>query len=279
MRTIKSPNEMQAEAKRLRFEGKTIGFVPTMGYLHEGHLSLMRFAREKCDNLVASIFVNPTQFRPEEDFNTYPRDLDHDIKLLQELGCDILFYPKSKEMYPLGYHTYITVEEIGDVLEGTSRPGFFCGVATVVAKLFNIVQPHFAVFGQKDAQQAVVIKRMVEDLNFDIKILVNPIIREPDGLAMSSRNSYLSQKERQDATILYKALTKAKETIEAGENDSKEVIKEMESMILKVPSAKIDYLAVVNPETMKDVSTIRNNVLIVLAVKIGSTRLIDNIII
>lgn len=279
LRTIKSPNEMQAEAKRLRFEGKTIGFVPTMGYLHEGHLSLMRFAREKCDNLVASIFVNPTQFRPEEDFNTYPRDLDHDIKLLQELGCDILFYPKSKEMYPLGYHTYITVEEIGDVLEGTSRPGFFCGVATVVAKLFNIVQPHFAVFGQKDAQQAVVIKRMVEDLNFDIKILVNPIIREPDGLAMSSRNSYLSQKERQDATILYKALTKAKETIEAGENDSKEVIKEMESMILKVPSAKIDYLAVVNPETMKDVSTIRNNVLIVLAVKIGSTRLIDNIII
>lgn len=277
MKIITSPEAMQAEAKRLRSEGKTIGFVPTMGYLHEGHLSLMRIAKEKCDILVVSIFVNPTQFRPEEDFDTYPRDFDRDEKLLKELGCDILFYPTSEDMYPANYHTYITVEEVGDVFEGTSRPGFFRGVATIVAKLFNIVQPHFAVFGQKDAQQAVVIKRMVKDLDFDIDILVGPIIREPDGLAMSSRNSYLSQKERQDATILYRALNKGKERIEAGEKNPKKIIEEMESLILQVPSARIDYIAVVDPDSMEQVSTIRNKVLIVLAVKIGTTRLIDNI--
>lgn len=270
---------MQAESKRLRSEGKIIGFVPTMGYLHEGHLSLMRIARDKCDILVVSIFVNPTQFRPEEDFDRYPRDLEHDVKLLQEVGCDILFYPFEDEMYPKDYHTYITVEKIGDVLEGTSRPGFFRGVATIVAKLFNIVQPHFAVFGQKDAQQAAVIKRMVKDLHFDIQILVAPIIREPDGLAMSSRNSYLSSRERQDAKILYQALIKAKENIEAGEKDAKKVMIEMENMIGKVPSAKLDYVAIINPETMENVSNIQNEVLIALAVKIGTTRLIDNILV
>ncbi|MFQ5864317.1 MAG: pantoate--beta-alanine ligase [bacterium] len=279
MKIIKSPKEMQAEAKRLRSQGKTIGFVPTMGYLHDGHLSLMRIAKEKCDILVVSIFVNPTQFRPEEDFDTYPRDFEHDEMLLQELGCDILFYPTSEDMYPADYHTYVTVEDIGDVLEGSSRPGFFRGVATIVAKLFIIVQPHFAVFGQKDAQQAVVIKRMVKDLNFDIDILVGPVIREPDGLAMSSRNSYLSPKERRDATILYQALNKAKERIEAGETNPKKIIEEMEVMITKVPSARIDYIAIVNSDTMAAVSTIENKVLIVMAVNIGQTRLIDNMIV
>jgi pantoate--beta-alanine ligase len=276
---INAPKEMLAKSKRLKSEGKTIGFVPTMGYLHEGHLSLMHMAKEKCDILVVSIFVNPTQFRPEEDFDAYPRDFERDEKLLQQIGCDLLFYPTADDMYPANHRTYITVEEIGDVLEGTSRPGFFRGVATIVAKLFNIVQPHFAVFGQKDAQQAAVIKRMVEDLNFDVDILVGPIIREPDGLAMSSRNAYLSKKERQDATILYQALNTGKERIEAGERDPKKIIESMERRIMNVPSARIDYVAIVNPDTMKDLPTIEDKVLITLAAKIGTTRLIDNIIV
>lgn len=268
---------MQAESRRLRTTEKTIGFVPTMGYLHDGHLSLLQLARPKCDVLVASIFVNPTQFRPNEDFNEYPRDLERDQKLLESTRCDILYYPSPEEMYPDNFQTYVRVEQIGDLFEGASRPGFFRGVATVVSKLFNIVQPHFAVFGQKDAQQAVVIKRMVRDLNFDVEIMVGPTIREADGLAMSSRNSYLSHQERGDARVLYRSLMIAKETIEQGEKDAGEIISEIKSMIEAVSSATIDYVALVNPETFVEIKTLAQPVLIIMAVKIGSTRLIDNL--
>jgi pantoate--beta-alanine ligase len=277
MKTIHSPNEMQKTCMDLKKRGRTIGFVPTMGYLHEGHLSLIRVAKRESDVLVVSVFVNPTQFGPEEDFKRYPRDLKRDEKLLKELGCDYLFYPKAKDMYPEGYETYIEVENSTMILEGAFRSGHFKGVTTIVAKLFNIVQPDIAVFGQKDFQQAVVIKRMVKDLNFPVRIVVAPTIREKSGLALSSRNSYLSDEESKQALVLYQSLNLAKEMIKAGEKDSRKIKDKMRKLILNEPKAKIDYISINDSETLEPLKKIKGDVLISLAVKIGKTRLIDNV--
>ncbi len=279
MQILRSIAEMQRTAEALRQEGKTIGFVPTMGYLHEGHLSLLRRARELSDISVLSIFVNPTQFAPNEDLERYPRDFARDEALARREGCDILFYPSVEEMYPKPYRTYVTVEDITRVLCGKSRPTHFRGVTTVVSKLFNIVKPHVAVFGQKDAQQAIVIKQMVRDLNFDVKIEVGPIMREPDGLALSSRNVYLSPQEREQAPLLYRSLLKAKEHIEKGERDAGRIRKVVEDVLKKATLARVDYIEIVDTRDLKPLQTLQGEVLIALAVYFGNTRLIDNIMI
>jgi pantoate--beta-alanine ligase len=281
MRIISKVKEMQKVADELRKEGKIIGVVPTMGYLHEGHLSLIRLAKEKSDVVITTIFVNPLQFAPNEDYDRYPRDFERDVKIAQSAGCDIIFHPSVEEMYPQNFLTYVEVDKLTKVLEGEFRPTHFRGVTTVVAKLFNITKPHIAVFGQKDAQQALIIKQMVRDLNFDIEIIVAPIIREPDGLAMSSRNVYLSDSERKDATVLYESLKLAEKLIENGERNSKNIILKMEELIKSKPTAKIDYIAIVEPETLEKVETLSEGkeYLIALAVRIGSTRLIDNTIV
>jgi pantoate--beta-alanine ligase len=281
MRIISKVKEMQKVADELRKEGKIIGVVPTMGYLHEGHLSLIRLAKEKSDVVITTIFVNPLQFAPNEDYDRYPRDFERDVKLAQSAGCDIIFHPSVEEMYPQNFLTYVEVDKLTKVLEGEFRPTHFRGVTTVVAKLFNITKPHIAVFGQKDAQQALIIKQMVRDLNFDIEIIVAPIIREPDGLAMSSRNVYLSDSERKDATVLYESLKLAEKLIENGERNSKNIILKMEELIKSKPTAMIDYIAIVEPETLEKVETLSEGkeYLIALAVRIGSTRLIDNTIV
>jgi pantoate--beta-alanine ligase len=270
---------MQLQAERWRQEGRLVGLVPTMGYLHEGHLSLIRIARERSDVVVTSIFVNPTQFAPHEDYQRYPRDLPRDMALAEQAGCDVIFHPSVEEMYPAGYLTYVEVEKITGVLCGRSRPTHFRGVTTVVAKLFNIVKPHVAVFGQKDAQQALVVRRMAQDLNFDLEIVVAPIVREPDGLAMSSRNSYLSPEERRQAVVLSKALQRASELVAAGERSAARLVMEMEAVIRTAPSARVDYVAVVDAQTLEEVEQLRGQVLIALAVWIGSTRLIDNVMV
>jgi pantoate--beta-alanine ligase len=281
MRIISKVKEMQKVADELRKEGKIIGVVPTMGYLHEGHLSLIRLAKEKSDVVITTIFVNPLQFAPNEDYDRYPRDFERDVKLAQSAGCDIIFHPSVEEMYPQNFLTYVEVDKLTKVLEGEFRPTHFRGVTTVVAKLFNITKPHIAVFGQKDAQQALIIKQMVRDLNFDIEIIIAPIVREPDGLAMSSRNVYLSDSERKDATVLYESLKLAEKLIENGERNSKNIILKMEELIKSKPTAKIDYIAIVEPETLEKVETLSEGkeYLIALAVRIGSTRLIDNTIV
>lgn len=281
MKIIRTVDEMASLSRSVRKNGSTVGFVPTMGYLHEGHLSLMRIARERCDILVVSIFVNPTQFAPNEDLDAYPRDFARDERLCASENVDIIFYPLKEDVYPKGFRTEINVKEISGILCGASRPGHFAGVATVVAKLFNIVKPDVAVFGQKDAQQAVIIKRMAEDLNFGIDIVVGPIVREPDGLAMSSRNKYLSSDEREAAPILYRALSYAKSAVESGNvSRASEVVEVIRCMILSVGEFKIDYIAVVDPESLDVVEEFRaGSYLILLAAKIGSTRLIDNILV
>ena len=268
---------MQGICTSLKKRGKTIGFVPTMGYFHEGHLSLMRIAKRKSDVLVVSLFVNPTQFGPKEDFKRYPRNFKRDKKLLKDLKCDYLFYPRMKDMYPEGYETYVEVEKSTRILEGVVRPEHFKGVTTIVAKLFNVVLPDVAVFGQKDFQQAVVIRRMVKDLNFPVKIIVAPTIREKSGLALSSRNSYLSSEERKQALSLYQSLNLAKKLIKSGERDSKKIKDKMRRFILNEPKAKIDYISINDSEMLEPLKKIKGNILISLAVKIGKTRLIDNI--
>ncbi len=280
MRIIRTVKEMSAFAKSIKLEGKSIGFVPTMGYLHEGHLSLMRIARSKCDVLVASIFVNPTQFAPNEDLDAYPRDFARDEMLCEREKVDILFYPSSDDVYPESFRTEVRVHDLGDVLCGASRPTHFAGVTTVVAKLFNIVKPDIAVFGRKDAQQAVIIRRMTADLNFDVEIVLGPIVREADGLAMSSRNKYLSVAERETAPVLYRALSEAKSAIEAGEmTDSEDVIELIRSKILSAGDFRIDYIAVADPDSLEPVEKIQGKVLVLIAARIGSTRLIDNILV
>ncbi|MFN3134857.1 MAG: pantoate--beta-alanine ligase [Candidatus Kryptonium sp.] len=278
MRIIKKVKEMQKVADDLRKEGKIIGVVPTMGYLHEGHLSLIRLAKEKSDVVITTIFVNPLQFAPHEDYNKYPRDFERDVMLAQSAGCDIIFYPSVEEMYPENFLTYVEVEKLTKVLEGEFRPTHFRGVTTVVTKLFNITKPHIAIFGQKDAQQALIIKQMVRDLNFDIEIIVAPIVREPDGLAMSSRNVYLSESERKDATVLYESLKLAEKLISEGERNPEVICSKMEELIKSKPTARIDYIAIVEPNTLERVQELieGNEYLIALAVRIGSTRLIDN---
>lgn len=278
MRVVKTVKTMQRLAEELRREGR-LGFVPTMGALHQGHLKLMEVAREKCDRLVVSIFVNPIQFGPKEDYRAYPRDLDHDLRLVRNVGVDVVFYPDVKEMYPEGYATYVEVEGLTRYLCGRSRPGHFRGVTTVVAKLFNIVKPHLAVFGQKDAQQAFVIKRMVEDLNYDIEIVVVPTVRESDGLAMSSRNVYLNQKEREQAPVLYRALKLGEKLIREGERDGNRLKHAMRRLIKDESDGRIDYIEIVDTCRLVPVKKIRGEVLIALAVYLGKARLIDNIIV
>jgi pantoate--beta-alanine ligase len=264
------------EIKSIKVKNKTIGFVPTMGYLHQGHLSLIHQAKKDCDVSIVSIFVNPTQFGPEEDYKNYPRNLKRDLKLAAGVGVDIVFVPQSEDIYPRNYRTYVNVEKLTDGLCGASRPGHFRGVTTIVTKLFNLVKPNIAYFGRKDAQQARVIEKMAEDLNLDIKIKVMPIVREKDGLALSSRNVYLNKEERKDALVLYEALKLAKKMILSGQGNSKKIILAMKKLIKNVKRAKVDYVSIVDIENLEKVATIKNRVLVALAVWIGKTRLIDN---
>ncbi|MGQ9607961.1 MAG: pantoate--beta-alanine ligase [bacterium] len=279
MKIIKSCAEIQNFCNLARCEGKTIGFVPTMGFLHEGHLSLMRRSRAENDLSVISIFVNPTQFGPSEDYETYPRDLERDSKMAESVGVDLIFTPEVKDMYPNGFSTFVNVEGLTNKMCGISRPTHFRGVTTVVSKLFNLVRPNRAYFGQKDAQQAIVIKRMTEDLNFDIQIIVMPTVREQDGLAMSSRNKYLNAEERQAALVLSQSLFLAQRLIGQGRNDAKEIYNLIKNKISSEPLAKIDYIAIVNANNLEEADKIEKNTLVALAVFIGKTRLIDNIII
>ena len=264
--------------KKEKQKGRSVSFVPTMGAIHKGHLSLIKEARKRGDILVVSIFVNPTQFGPKEDLRKYPRSFLKDKKLLKENGVDILFYPTAKEMYPEGYSTYVTEEVLSKAMCGLSRPGHFRGVTTVVLKLFNIVQPDIAFFGRKDYQQAQIIKRMAKDLNFPVKIRILPIIREPDGLAMSSRNSYLNKKQRVDALCLSQALEAARVIIKQGERRSSVVIKKIKSIVRFKKSAKIDYIEICDSDDLRSLKMIKDKVLVALAVYIGKTRLIDNIV-
>ena len=267
---------MQSFSTSLRMDGKKIAFVPTMGYFHEGHLSLMKEAKKMADCLVVSIYVNPTQFGPKEDFSKYPRDLDRDLKMAESVNVDVIFYPPDKEMYPANYQTYVDVEKVTQNLCGMSRPGHFRGVATVCNKLFNIVKPDFAVFGKKDFQQFVTIKRMVDDLNMDIQIVGSPTVRESDGLAMSSRNKYLNKDERKSALTLFKALKLAQKLYSNGEKKSSVIITEVEKLIKRASFTAIDYIKICDTRTLKDADKIKNQSVIALAVKVGNTRLIDN---
>ncbi len=268
---------MQQLALSLKRKGKKISFVPTMGALHQGHLSLVKRAARLGDLVVASIFVNPAQFGPKEDFKKYPRDLKKDKGLLQKAGCDLIFAPSIKDIYPEGYFTYIEIEELSQKLEGASRPGHFKGVCTIVAKLFNIVMPDYAIFGQKDAQQAIIIQKMTEDLNFPAKIIVSKTEREKDGLAFSSRNSYLNFKERKQAKVLYQSLKLGEKLIKAGEKSPEKVIHKMKELINKEKLAKIDYIALTDTKRLEPVKIIKGELLLSLAVRFGKTRLIDNL--
>ena len=270
--------ETVAEVRRIRGELEgTWGLVPTMGYLHEGHLSLVRRARAENDRVGVSIFVNPTQFGPNEDLDSYPRDLERDLRLLRELEVDLVWTPPVEEVYPPGYQTYVIVEEVTKPLEGAARPGHFRGVATVVAKLFNVFQPDRAYFGQKDAQQVVVIQQMVRDLNFPVEIVVCPTVREPDGLAMSSRNAYLTPEQRAAAPVLYRALCAARDAWLAGEHEGERLRQIMRSVLDAEPLARTEYVSAADPHTLQELGDASRGVLLSMAVRIGRARLIDNI--
>ena len=277
MKIITTIAEMQSLAESLRRSGKTIGFVPTMGFLHEGHLSLMRRAGQENDIVVASIFVNPTQFGPKEDLAKYPRDAEGDRKKCESAGVEYLFMPEVREMYPEEPTVFVQVEKITEVLDGAVRPGHFRGVATVVTKLFNIVKPHRAYFGQKDFQQCAVIKRMVKGLDLDVEVVVLPTMREPDGLAMSSRNSYLSPEQRATATVLYRALCAGEELIGAGVHEPEKVRQKMRAVLLTVEGIGIDYAEVADPDTLAPLHAMQDRIVLLIAARIGSTRLIDNL--
>jgi pantoate--beta-alanine ligase len=280
MEVISRIPKMMTVSREIRATGRRIGFVPTMGALHEGHLSLMSRARQMCDVVIISVFVNPIQFGPNEDFDRYPRDLARDAELASAQGVDFIFAPSSEDMFAEGFSTYVQVEGLSDKLEGVARPGHFRGVATVVNKLFNIVRPHFAFFGRKDAQQAIIIKRMVRDLCLDVEIVVGPTVREEDGLALSSRNLYLSPDERKAATVLYRALEHCRLLYASGERDSTRLIHAMRSIIEAEPRARIDYVAITDAEHLDPLSAIPPDkpTLVSMAVFIGTTRLIDNIV-
>lgn len=268
-----------AEMKQARAQIQgTVGFVPTMGYLHEGHLSLVRRARIDNSAVVVSIFVNPTQFGPKEDFGKYPRAPEYDLAMLEKEMTDIVFMPSIAEMYPPGYDTWVIVEKLSQPLEGAIRPGHFRGVATVVTKLFNIVQPTKAYFGQKDAQQALVIKRMATDLNMNLEVIILATMREPDGLAMSSRNVYLKPGERQQAVVLSQALNLAYELYSQGETNANTIRQKMTELIQKQPLAKIEYVSIANNETLEELETVTPPALVSLVVRFGKTRLLDNIV-
>lgn len=272
-------NEVRTQVKAWKKEGLSVGFIPTMGYLHEGHGSLISRARKENDKVVVSIFVNPMQFGPGEDLESYPRDLEKDSAYCESLGADLIFHPESSEMYTDGFCSYVDMSVLTEELCGLSRPVHFRGVCTVVSKLFNIVQPDRAYFGQKDAQQLAIIKRMVQDLNMDLEIIGCPIVREEDGLAKSSRNTYLSAEERQAALVLSKAVKLGQELVAAGEKDAKKIVSEMSALIEKEPLARIDYVKAVDGLTMQQIDTVKEPMLVALAVYIGKTRLIDNFMI
>ena len=280
MQVIRHITEMQALAQSLRKQGKRIGVVPTMGYLHEGHVSLIKLAREKNDVVITTLFVNPTQFGPDEDFERYPRNFERDQEVADQAGTDVLFSPESNEMYPAGYATFVEVEGVSSILEGKFRPTHFRGVTTVVAKLLSITKPHEAVFGGKDAQQAFLIRRMVQDLNLDVQILVAPTVRELDGLALSSRNAYLTQDERSRATALYRSLQYAEKRVSQGERSATRLHSEMAEILSASRPTKVDYVAFVDPKSFKEVELAEPpSVLVALAVWFGSTRLIDNMLV
>jgi len=275
MKVIEKIDDM----KRLRLElAEPVGFVPTMGYLHEGHLALIRWARTENFSLVVSLFVNPTQFGPQEDFSQYPRDPEHDLALLAKERVDIVFMPSEDEMYPPQFNSWVEVGKITERLEGASRPGHFRGVTTVVAKLFNIIQPTRAYFGQKDAQQLVVIKKMVAELNMNLEMVTVPTMRERDGLAISSRNTYLNPEERKAATVLYQAISLAQKLWLQGETDAQAIRQQMLALIQKEPLATIDYISIADIETLDELDTVKSRSLVSLAVRIGTTRLIDNVV-
>jgi len=276
MKIIVSPGKMQGFCISAHRKGKTIGLVPTMGALHEGHLSLIRRARQGNDIVIVSIFVNPVQFGPREDFKKYPRVIGQDRRLCRKEGVDAIFYPGVSQMYPSGYGTYVDTPGLAGALCGKFRPGHFLGVTTVVAKLFNITCPDTAYFGQKDAQQALIIQRMAGDLNLPLKVKIMPVVRHPDGLAMSSRNIYLSGQQRNDAAVLYQSLLLARRLVREGKRDCVAIIRAMRRLILSKKSASIQYVSIVEPETLLPVKTIRKKSLLALAVYFGSTRLIDN---
>ncbi len=292
MNIIESPSEMQSVCRALRQKGNSIGFVPTMGFLHDGHLSLVSRAISNSDIVVVSIFVNPTQFGPDEDLNRYPKDFKRDLSLLKSKGVDLVFHPKASDMYPKGYATFVDVERITDRLCGSNRPGHFRGVATVVSKLFNIVGPCRSYFGQKDYQQTVVVKKMVKDLQMDVEVVVCPTVREPDGLAISSRNSYLLPEERAAATVLIKALRAGAAEIFGlkgkCETSSTTVTSVMRSVLDSEPMAEVEYVEAVDPDTLDQLKEIqrststnksKSKTLLALAVRIGTTRLIDNLLV
>jgi pantoate--beta-alanine ligase len=279
MKIIRSIKTMMGYSKKLHTKGRTIGFVPTMGALHEGHLSLIRQSRKENDITLVSIFVNPIQFGPDEDYKRYTRNLSFDAGLCRKEGVDVVFSCLAKDMYSKNYKTYVYVDELGGRLCGNFRPGHFKGVTTVVAKLFNIVGPDIAYLGQKDAQQAIIIKKMSEDLNIPVRIKVMQTVREKDGLAMSSRNVHLTQDERIDAVVLYQSLILAKELIKRGNSTSLDIIKRMRQLINKKKSARIQYISIVDTLNLEPIKQVRGQVLIALGVWIGKTRLIDNIIV
>jgi len=274
MQSVVSLDELRTA--RLPFSG-TVGLVPTMGYLHEGHLSLIRCAKDECDHVVVSIFVNPTQFGENEDLSKYPRDIERDLSLIEPY-TDLVWMPSAEVMYPQGYQTWVEVEAMTRPLEGAMRPGHFKGVTTVVAKLFNAVQPHRAYFGQKDAQQVAVIRQMTRDLNFPIEIVVCPIVREPDGLAMSSRNVYLDPEQRKAATVLYRSLSAAKSAYYKGEHDAEKLRQVMKGVIADEPFAHMQYISCADYDTLEELDVVKGKTLLSMAVFIGKTRLIDNFV-
>jgi pantoate--beta-alanine ligase len=276
MKICTTIDEMRAACRALRSQGGRLGFVPTMGALHEGHLSLVRAAKALCDVVAASIFVNPKQFGPNEDFGTYPRAFERDRSLLENEGVELLFAPPVEEMYPPGAVTWMTVEELSDKLDGRSRPGHFRGVTTVVSKLFHIVEPDAAFFGQKDAAQVAIIRRMVRDLNFPVEIVVCPIVREPDGLAMSSRNAYLDSQQRKRALVLHRTLMRVKKIADDGERNAAKLLATAREELASEPLVRLDYLEIVNPDSLVAVENISEGALMVLAAFVGTTRLIDN---
>ncbi|MBI2831706.1 MAG: pantoate--beta-alanine ligase [Chloroflexi bacterium] len=275
MKVIQTIAEMRKLRQRLL---EPVGFVPTMGYLHEGHLTLVRKAKEKNASAVVSIFVNPTQFGPQEDFEKYPRDTERDLAMLKTAKTDAVFMPSAEEMYPANSVTWVDVKKITEHLEGAARPGHFRGVATVVAKLFNIVQPDRAYFGQKDAQQVLVVKRMVADLNMNIEVIAVPTVREPDGLAMSSRNIYLNPEQRKAATVLYRALNHVLELWSEGERNPARLRRHMLDVLRSEPLAVVEYVSVADPETLEEMETAKPGGLVSMAVRVGKTRLIDNMV-
>jgi len=279
VRVFKDPQEMHAYAQKMKHRAKTIGLVPTMGYLHEGHLSLVEAAKKKADIVVVSIFVNPTQFRPEEDFSRYPRDLKRDKNLLGQFDINALFLPEASKLYPNGFKTYVEVESLSKKMCGHSRPTHFRGVATIITKLFNLVLPDFAFFGDKDYQQRLIIEQLTKDLNFPTRIISLPTVREFDGLAMSSRNQHLSDKDRANATILQRALLLGKEEIASGERNPHKILLRMRSLIGTIPAIRLDYVTIADPETLEEVKAVKGKVIIALAAQVGKARLIDNLVI